>query len=109
LVIHNPNWFSVTIKSAEFEILSGPVKLGEARLDESFRINANASESYPVKLSGNIGNALSGGIVGLLGLIQGKDPEVTLKGELKASGLMVHRTVPVELKTTLPINSLRGS
>lgn len=108
LVIHNPNWFPVTVKSADLEIVSEALKLGEARLDEAFRINANASETYPIKLSGDIGNALSGGIVGLLGMITGKDPQVTLKGELKASGFFVNRTVPIEVKTTLPVNSLRG-
>lgn len=104
LVIENPNGFPVTIKSAKFDVLSGAVKLGEAKLDEPFRINANISESYPIRLSGNMGNALSGGIVGLMGLLAGKNPEVTLKGELKASSFFVSKTVPVELKTELPIS-----
>ena len=74
LVLENPNLFSITVKSADFEIYNGSVRLGEAQLKDSFKIKGNSTETYPVRLSGNLSNLLAGGLTGIAGLLSGKKP-----------------------------------
>lgn len=105
--LSNPNSMAVTVKSATFDIYAGSMKLGEAKLDESFKIKANSSKTYPVKLSGSMGNALAGGLVGLAGFLGGKNPKITLKGEIKARSFLVSKKIPVEVQTELPLDRLR--
>lgn len=104
--LFNPNSMSVKVKAATFEIFAGSVKLGDAKLDKSFKINGNSTETYPVKLSGNLGNTLAGGLVGLAGMLSGNNPKITLKGEVKAGTLFVSKKFPVEIATELPMDEL---
>jgi LEA14-like dessication related protein len=103
MVLSNPNAFSITVKSADFKLYNGNVKLGEASLRKAFKIDANSSKSYPVQLSGNLSNALAGGFMGLAGALTGKKPKVTIKGELKAGNFFFTKKVPIEEETELPL------
>lgn len=104
MVLSNPNSFGITVKSADFELFTGNVKLGEASLRKAFKIESNSSKSYPVQLSGNLSNALAGGFMGLAGALTGKKPKVTIKGELKAGNFFYTKKVPVEEETEIPLS-----
>src|SRR5690606_17258868 len=67
LSIANPNSFAVTVKSADFTIWKDEIELGEAHLHEKFKINANSTESYPVKLNGDLSKVMGGGLMGIIG------------------------------------------
>lgn len=103
MVLSNPNSFGITVKSADFELFTGNVKLGEASLRKAFKIESNSSKTYPVQLSGNLSNALAGGFMGLAGALTGKKPKVTIKGELKAGNFFYTKKVPVEEETEIPL------
>lgn len=105
--ITNPNSFAITVSGAEFEFFSSQMSLGKARLDQSIKIAANSTQVYPVKFDGNLGNLLAGGISGVIGALSGKNPEATIKGNLKARAFFISKTIPVELKTEIPLDSFR--
>jgi LEA14-like dessication related protein len=104
LVLSNPNSFPITVKSGEFELFSGKKSLGDAQLKKAFKINANSTEVYPVQLTGNMGDMITAGLTGLAGLLSGKKPEVLVKGELKVGNFFIHKKVPIEIKTELPMS-----
>lgn len=104
LVLTNPNSFPITIKAGEFDIYSGKIHLGDAHLKRSFKISANSTKEYDVEVNGTIGDMLAAGITGLAGMLTGKKPEMTVKGELKAGNFFYTKKVPVELKTEMPLN-----
>lgn len=106
LSIHNPNSFSVKVTSADFDIWKDNTNLGTATLQEGFRISANSTEAYPVKLKADVSSLLNGGIMGILNMFGGKNPKVKLKGEIHARAFMIPRTIPIELETELPISDL---
>ena len=106
LSIHNPNSFSVTVKGANFKIFKAESQLGTASIKEGFKIAANSTETYPVKLNANVESLLSGGIMGILNMLGGKNPRVKLIGEIQARALMIPRTIPIELETELPLSGL---
>ncbi|HAW21436.1 MAG TPA: hypothetical protein DCX14_14735 [Flavobacteriales bacterium] len=105
VMLRNPNGFPVTIKSGDFTIWAGKTEMGTAQLNESFKINSNSTESYPIKLKGDVGGVLTGGLAGLIGMFTGEDPKLVLKGEIKARSFLITRTVPVELATDLNLSS----
>lgn len=107
LEITNPNNFAITVTNADFELFSSKVNVGKASLNEPFKIAANSTEVYAVKLNGNVGNLLAGSITGLMGALSGKNPEVTIKGTLKAKAFFLSKTIPVEVKTEIPLDSFR--
>lgn len=109
LALKNPNSFPVTVQSAAFDIMLGEKKLGEAKLDESFKISANSERTYPVKLSADVSAALSGGLAGIAAMLMGSDPTVTLDGTIKARSFLFSKKVPVSFQTDLPISSIRGN
>ena len=106
LSIHNPYSFPVTVMGANFKIFKAENQLGTASINEGFRIAANSSETYPVKLNANVESLLSGGIMGILNMLGGKNPRVKLIGEIKARALLIPRTIPIELETELPLSGL---
>ena len=108
LELKNPNMFAIKVKSAEFEIFNGNIRLGDAQLREEFKINGNSTEIYPVKLSGNLGNLLAGGLTSIAGLLSGKNPRILIKGDLRAGNFFVTKDIPVELETDLPIREVMG-
>lgn len=105
LQLNNPNGFAVTVKEADFKIMVDKSEVGTAVLSESFKIKANSVETYPVKLNGDISGALNGGIVGIVGILLGKDPKLMLVGEIKAGNIFISKTIPVEIETEIPISS----
>lgn len=104
MVLQNPNGFAIKVKSAEFDLMTGNVKLGNAVLKDGFRIEANSTRSYAVSLSGDLTNALAGGFAGLTGLLTGKKPKLTVKGELKAGNFLYTKKVPIDFETEMPLN-----
>lgn len=104
LVLTNPNSFPITVKSGEFDIYSGQVKMGDAKLSKSFKIKSDVTDTYEVELEGSMGEMLAAGISGLAGLISGKKPQMTVKGEMKAGNLFYSKKFPVEITTEMPIN-----
>ena len=105
LTLNNPNGFAVTVKEADFKIMLEKTEMGTANLSESFKIKANSTESYPVKLKGDVSGAMTGGLAGIVGMLLGKDPKVTLVGEIRARSFLISKTIPVEFETELPISS----
>lgn len=106
LVLNNPNKHAVHVKSAHFDVLMGQMKVGEAQLTKAFKINANSTESYPIELRGDISNALAGGLTGVLGMLSGKNPKITLDGEIKAGNFIYSKKVPVKFDTEIPLKQL---
>ena len=104
LRLNNPNPFAVTVKSAQFEIWANNIKMGEAGLDNSFKIDAKQTRSYPISMTGDARSALSGGISGLLGMLAGNDPKIFLKGDIEAESYFVKRKVPLEFDTGLKMS-----
>jgi LEA14-like dessication related protein len=104
VVLDNPNSFPITVKFGKFDLSVGKNHIGDASLSESFKIQANSKESYDIEIDGTIGDLVAVGISGLAGLLTGKQPEVTIKGELKAGNFFYTKKVPVELKTNVPLN-----
>jgi LEA14-like dessication related protein len=106
VLLNNPNSFGVTVKDADFVIFAGKTQVGTANLKHSFKIDANEEKAYPIELSGDASDALSGGISAVVGMLFGKDPKLVLKGNIKAKGLFITRTIPVELETDLKMSDL---
>jgi LEA14-like dessication related protein len=104
MVLENPNGFAIKVKSAEFDLMTGNVQLGRAVLKDGFRIEPNTTKSYAVSLTGDLSNALAGGFVGLTGLLTGKKPKLTVKGELKAGNFFYTKQVPIDFETEMPLN-----
>lgn len=104
MVLSNPNGFGITVKAANFDLHNGNVKLGTASLRKAFKIEANSTKVYPVELTGDLSNALAGGLMGLAGMLTGQKPKVMIKGELKAGNLFYSKKVPIEIETELPIS-----
>jgi LEA14-like dessication related protein len=100
----NPNSFPITIKEGEFKLYSGKTEVGDARLSSPLKIQANSTQSYEVEMNGTMGDILSAGVSSLLGMLSGKSPELTIKGELKAGNFFYSKKVPVELTTDLPLD-----
>ena len=104
MVLSNPNAFPINIKSGTFNIYSGKVHMGDAQLAHPLRIQAGTTDTYEVEVKGTMGDVIAAGISSLVGLISGKQPEMIIKGELKAGYFFYSKTVPVELKTEMPLN-----
>ena len=104
IVLENPNAYTITVKSAAFELFTGNTKVGNAELSQSFKIDGQSTRSYPVQLSGNLSNIMGGGFAGLAGMLLGKKPKLIVKGELKAGNFFFTRKVPVEVETDLPLS-----
>lgn len=104
LVITNPNSYAINVTSADFDLYSSGVKVGDAKLYKSFKIKANSTETYPVELKGNLPNLLAGGITSLIGALSGKSPEINIKGDLKARAFLVSKTIPIDVKTKIPLD-----
>ncbi|MEX2596311.1 MAG: LEA type 2 family protein [Salibacteraceae bacterium] len=103
LVLNNPNGFSIKVKSADLTVKSGNVKLGKANLRKSFKIDANESKTYPVEVSGDLQNALAGGLMGLAGMLSGQKPKLTIEGEIKVGNFFFTRKVPISIETNIPL------
>jgi LEA14-like dessication related protein len=107
LVITNPNNYAINVTSADFDLYSSGVKVGDAKLHKSFKIKANSTETYPVELKGNLPNLLAGGITSLIGALSGKSPEINIKGDLKARAFLVSKTIPIDVKTKIPLDGFK--
>jgi len=103
--LENPNAFGVKVKSADFEIWANNAVVGKAKLTDPFKIESNSTQSYPVHLSGDLSNAISGGIGSIVGLLMGKEPTMRIKGNLKASSFLITKTVEIDEQTDIPISS----
>ncbi len=103
--LENPNAFGVKVKSADFEIWANNAVVGKAKLTDPFKIESNSTQSYPVHLSGDLSNAISGGIGSIVGLLMGKEPTMRIKGKLKASSFLITKTVEIDEQTDIPISS----
>ena len=79
--------------------------VGKAKLTDPFKIESNSTQSYPVHLSGDLSNAISGGIGSIVGLLMGKEPTMRIKGNLKASSFLITKTVEIDEQTDIPISS----
>ncbi|MEZ4720329.1 MAG: LEA type 2 family protein [Flavobacteriales bacterium] len=106
VLIKNPNGFPVTISTADFKVLHKNNEIGVAQLEESFKINSNSTEPYPIKVKGDLGGLFAGGVLGIVGMLTGGDPKVVLKGAVKGKAFLVSKTFPIELETNLPISGL---
>lgn len=105
LVITNPNNYPIKVKKANFDLFSGTVKVGDAQLNKSFKIKSNTTETYAIELTGNMPNLIAGGLTGLIGALRGQNPQVNIKGELKAGTFLVSKTIPVDVKTEIPLDN----
>jgi len=105
--ITNPNSYAIKVTGADFEIFSNGSKMGTAKLKHSFKIKANSTETYPVKLEANLTNVLAGGISSILGAISGKSPKVNIKGDLKARAFIFSKTIPVDFMAELPMDKIK--
>lgn len=106
LRITNPNVFPVTVSGASFKVVHKAKEIGETTLEEPFKITANSTGQYPVKVKGGLGGLFMGGVLGIVGMLTGGNPVVTLKGEVQAKAFLIRHTVPVELETELPVSGL---
>ncbi|GAB5538877.1 MAG: hypothetical protein Salg2KO_09800 [Salibacteraceae bacterium] len=106
IVLNNPNRFAVKVKSADLGIWANNTEMGKAKLKESFKISANDSKAYPIKMNGDMTGAITGGISSILGLLSGNDPKITLKGEIVVSSFLVTRTIPIEKETDISLSTL---
>lgn len=102
--IYNPNSFPITITKAKFDVFSSDVRIGDANLSRKFKIKANSEETYDVEIDANVKNLLTGGLGGLVNMLAGNKPKVTLDGNLKARSFLISKTIPVKFETTLPLN-----
>lgn len=100
----NPNSFPIKIKSGEFDLYMGKVHMGDAKLKKPFKIPASSTESYDIEVDGSMGDVLAAGITGLAGLLTGKQPQLDIKGTLKAGNLFYTKEVDVQLRTDMPVN-----
>jgi len=106
VVLKNPNPYSIKVKSGDFELFSNKTLIGDASLEEALTIKGNATEEYPVRLKADVSSLVAGGLSSLAGLLTGKDPKILIKGELKAGTMLFTKKVPVEVKTTIPLQDL---
>lgn len=107
LVITNPNSYAINVTDANFDLFSNGSKVGDAVLKKSFKIKANSTETYPVQLKGSLGNLLASGVSSIISALQGKSPEVNIKGDLKARAFIFSKTIPVDFKTKIPLNGIK--
>ncbi len=102
--IYNPNSFPITVTKADFDVFASEVRVGDAHLGKNFKISANSEKSYDVRIEANVENLITGGIGGIVSMLAGKRPKVTLDGEMKARSFLISKTVPVKLETEIPLN-----
>ena len=107
LVITNPNSYPINVTKADFDLFSNGAKVGDAVLKNPFKIKANSTVPYPFKLKGSIGNLLASRVTSIISALQGKSPEINIKGNLKARAFIFSKTIPIDVKTKIPLNGIK--
>ena len=106
--INNPNSYGFTIFKSAFDLRLSGTDLGTATLTKKEKIGGNSEEIHTFCITTTPDKLLSGGIGSLMGLFNGKNTELEIKGKLRVGRFLYRRNIPVERKQKTNLDNQAG-
>lgn len=98
--IENPNNFSFKLKKVDLDLFVNGKNVGKVNKLDKVRIKANSKETYPVGFEITPAEALTN-VLYLIGELQGRSPQLEVKGSITVSKLGIPKKIKVDHKQKL--------
>jgi len=106
--LKNPNSYGFTIFPSSFDVSLGGTNLGKAHLSKKEKVGPNSDELHTFLIKTSFDQLTQGGIPGLINLFAKKNPEVEIKGNLKAGKFLFRKRIPIDRKQNTRMENNAG-
>jgi LEA14-like dessication related protein len=106
--LKNPNSYGFTIFPSSFDVSLGGTNLGKAHLSKKEKVGPNSDEVHTFLIKTSFDQLTQGGLPGLINLFAKKNPEVEIKGTLKAGKFLFRKRIPIDRKQNTKMENNAG-
>lgn len=106
--IKNPNKFGFSIINSDVKAEVNGIKLGEVDLKDRIKVKRMSEDVHTLRLEAELSKVLAGGIFSLLPLLQQKNINLHLEGNIKVRAFgIVTKKYPVNVTQKIPLDKLK--